>query len=500
MASSTNLDLLDATLEQEENPSAVALAHLRSQHEKHGHVWLPRKGLSVIGAWYAKDEIGNQYIAHPEYAKAEVYLAHWIRKRMQASCAQVPTLTTGLTPSQVDGARLVLGHMISCLSGLPGTGKTYTMKAVCRSLEKAKRRVVGCALTGAAAARLRDSAEVESTTIHRLLQYNPRLGGFLVDQVEADDVVLDEASMPDAGLLLSLCSRLPSHARLILVGDPNQLPGVQPGDVFRECTTQLPHARLLEIIRQEADSPIGHAALCILRGDLPANEDSETGDGGIYVVPCAGLGISEKGKREGNHPLTIAERMSVLDGSPLCDIRTMACTNDLVDLLNDQFNRYRRPGYWNQPGPSYRIEGDERVEVKQPKEWVKIDSARVPVMCIKNRHDLLVYNGDMGYKQYRAQIINGRMVTLRDHEQRDGWAVTPWKMQGNECISAQLYCDRSGWGLDRRVTYTALTRAKRRFVFTGDLDALRKGIQSEPIQRISLLAGLIKGTVSYVEP
>ena len=121
-------------------------------------------------------------------------------------------------------------------------------------------------------------------------------------------------------------------------------------------------------------------------------------------------------------------------------------------------------------------------------------------MCIKNRHDLGVYNGDMGHRDHHCQIINGRTVTLRPIEQRDGWCVTPWKMQGNEAISCQLWCDSGGWGMDRRVCYTTLTRAKRRFVFIGDIDALRNGIQEEPEARITLLSELIKGTATYIDP
>src|SRR5689334_19208531 len=133
-----NLDLLDATLDQDENPHAVALAQLKSCHDKSGSTWLTRNTTSIQGAWYARDEQGNQYLAHPDVARSEVYLAHWMRKRLTQSCDQIPIVPSygGLTAAQSEAARLILGHKVACLSGLPGTGKTYTMRSVCRSLEK----------------------------------------------------------------------------------------------------------------------------------------------------------------------------------------------------------------------------------------------------------------------------------------------------------------------------------------------------------------------------
>lgn len=468
MHSSANSDTLRALLRG--NLEDLALPNLLRQHEESGNTWIVRKGVSISGAWYARDDqTGEQYVAHPAIAKAEVFLASWIRPRIRdTACSRIPILTQGLTDSQAHAARLICENKLSCLSGLPGTGKTYTMKAVCRSLEKSGRTVLGCALTGAAAARLRDTAEISATTIHRLLGYNPSLGGFQVEEVPADAVILDEASMPDAGLLLHLCSRLSPKCILVLVGDPNQLPGVQPGDVFRELCQVLPHARLTEIIRQEADSPIGHAAESILSGHVPSNEDNQTGQGGIYVIPCDGLGIYG-GRREKNHPLTIAERMADLDKTQLAEIRTMGITNEIVDILNQQFSDFRR------------TEG------------------AIPVMCIKNRHDLGVYNGDIGRRERNAQRINDRLVTLRAHEHRDAWCITPWKMQGNEALSCQLWTDSRGF-LDRRICYTALTRAKRRFAFVGGLKYLHDGIQSEPDQRITLLSKLIREQASYVDP
>lgn len=471
--SQQGLSLLDAAMEAASggNPAEYLIAQLETSLRSSGSTWAERKNLgpTVSGAWYAQDSEGRAYWSSRRYAEAEIYLANWMRARNQADTA-IALRGAGLTASQSAAARICLENQISCLSGLPGTGKTYTCRAIAESLAGARLSVVGCAFTGIAASRLQESAQIQATTIHRLLGWRGPKEGYTVNTVSADVVIVDECSMLDNQLLLSLVSRLRKDARLIMVGDPYQLASIEPSDCFRELCKVLPHARLTEVLRQEKDSPIGRAAQAILAGNVPQNEDGESG-GGCYVVQNDSLGIhfhegTTKQRREKNHPLTVAERMAIADGTELRFVRTMASTNDMVDRLNHIFTVY------------------------------KTVKSEHPVMCILNNHDLRIYNGDIGYKAWRKYQFGDQCIWLPPNQVRDAWATTVNKVQGQECQSGQLVIEPT---LTIRAAYTALTRARHRFCFTGNVDLLEKRLHADEEPRITLLAGLIQGSVKYTD-
>lgn len=478
---SPQISLLDAAMDAASgrDPGQYVIAQIEESLRKSGSTWMKRQssqfGVRVEDAWYAQNHDGNSYLTSKRYGEAEVFLANWMRSRNHPEMA-VELVGTGLTESQKAVAKVCLSNQVSCLSGLPGTGKTYTCRAIAESYRRAGFSVVGCSLTGIAASRLKDSAQIETSTIHRLLGWRGRESGYTVKVVDADIVMLDEASMPDNQLYLSLVSRLRKDTRLILIGDPNQLSGIDPGDAFRELCKVMPHGRLIEVLRQEKDSPIGHAAERILSGNVPTNEDSESG-GGCYVIQCDGLALSmeeydvKDGKRyrqrrEKNHPLTVAERMSELDKTELRFIRTMASTNDTVNKLNQLFTTYK-----------------------------KVKSEH-PIMCIQNNHDLGVYNGEIGYKEWRRCRFGEVCTYFPDRQIADAWCTTVDKMQGNECISGQLVIEPF---LGVRRAYTALTRAKHRFCFTGDIATLEKCLHTPEEPRVTLLSGLIEGSVRYTD-
>lgn len=462
-----SLPLLDALYV--DNPSAIALESLNAALCKSGSTWVKSQGhnlRSVAGAVSAELE-GNLYWSSEQYGIAESYLANWISSRQRDITSHVPLKEAGLTVSQREAAKLVLSSPIACLSGLPGTGKTYTARAIANSIESSHQTILGCALTGIAASRLSKAAEIPATTIHRLLSWDG--DKFNRGLINADCVIVDECSMVSPGLLLAICSRMQPGARLILIGDHNQLPSITPGETFKDLCSLLPHAHLTEVIRTEADSPLGHAALSILAGNVPQSEKSPTGIGGVWIALCESLHISTLGKRPRNHPLSIAEHMASMDETELKDVRTMAHSNDVVTIINCQFNRHRK---------------------------VSRSTGRIPVMCLKNRHDLEIYNGDIGYRDYRTQVFGDRSVILRGSEQCDAWSTTVHKMQGQEALSAQIWLERTA---DRRLIYTALTRAKRRFIFTGNPDYLTESVQRQPVARVTLLRQFLTGEATLLK-
>lgn len=417
------------------------------------------------GLWYANHD-GNVYVSSKKYAETEIFLANWMRVNNRPDYS-IKNIGKGLTATQLAVSQICLENKTSCLSGLPGTGKTYTCGSIAESLMKSGLVVKGCALTGIAASKLQEDAQVESTTIHRMLGYRGPRDGYTIDKVYADAIIVDECSMIDNQLLLSLVSRISKDCRLILVGDPDQLPSIEPSDTFRQLCQVLPHGRLIEILRTEKDSSIGRAAKSILAGSVPTNEDDK--NGGTYVIQCDGLGIDSNGRREKNHPLTIAERMANLDKTELRYVRSMACTNDSVNFLNDKFTSFKK------------------LESKHP------------VMCIINRHDIGIYNGDIGYRvgtKYPTYYFNGEKTYLRQYETTDAWVTTVDKTQGHESISAQCWIEHN---ISIRRAYTALTRAKRRFCFVGNIELLENRLHSPEEKRITLLAPSITGEARYTD-
>src|SRR6185312_11132640 len=160
------------------------------------------------------------------------------------------------------------------VTGGPGVGKTTLLNAILKILTAKQVRVALCAPTGRAAKRLAESTGLDARTIHRLLEADPRTGGFKWDQTSplaCDLLVLDEASMVDVPLMRSLLRALPDEAALLIVGDADQLPSVGPGQVLADIIASgaLPTIRLTEIFRQAAQSRVIRNAHRINSGQLP---------------------------------------------------------------------------------------------------------------------------------------------------------------------------------------------------------------------------------------
>src|SRR5690606_2761207 len=143
----------------------------------------------------------------------------------------------------------------------PGVGKTTIVRAILSVLERARLTVRLAAPTGRAAKRLGEATGREATTIHRLLEFEPRSGEFSRNRtrpIDADGIIVDEASMIDVPLAAALLDAIPTAARLVIVGDADQLPSVGPGAFLRDLieSGSLPTVRLNEIFRQASQSRI----------------------------------------------------------------------------------------------------------------------------------------------------------------------------------------------------------------------------------------------------
>ncbi len=170
---------------------------------------------------------------------------------------------TGLTlaESQQAAVRLALGAKVLVITGGPGVGKTTLVNSILKIVAAKGPEIALAAPTGRAAKRLAESTGREATTIHRLLEADPKEGGFKrtdLQPLECDLLVVDETSMVDVPLMRALLKALPESAALLLVGDVDQLPSVGPGQVLADVIASgaVPVVRLTEVFRQAAGSRI----------------------------------------------------------------------------------------------------------------------------------------------------------------------------------------------------------------------------------------------------
>ena len=187
-------------------------------------------------------------------------------------------------PQQRQAVELAAASQVMLLTGGPGTGKTTSLRGVLALFEQLGLETALAAPTGRAAKRLGELCGMEAATIHRLLetQYDPRSGRLVFardedDPLRADAVIVDETSMVDILLMRGLLSALRPECRLILVGDPDQLPSVGPGNLFSDLIRSgvVPMVRLTEIFRQAAESAIVRNAHGVNRGELPDLRDNK---------------------------------------------------------------------------------------------------------------------------------------------------------------------------------------------------------------------------------
>ena len=159
------------------------------------------------------------------------------RGAIDLSGALFADLPIHLDEDQVSAARRALQEKVFVITGGPGTGKTTLLMSLLAILRRAKVTFALAAPTGRAAKRMSETSGEDATTIHRLLEYNPREGGFqrnAENPLQVDVVIVDEASMIDFALMDHLLRAIDPHTHLILVGDVDQLPSVGPGSVLKD--------------------------------------------------------------------------------------------------------------------------------------------------------------------------------------------------------------------------------------------------------------------------
>jgi exodeoxyribonuclease V alpha subunit len=364
---------------------------------------------------------------------------------------------------------------------------------VLRIFQQLRSRVVLAAPTGRAAKRMSEATGWEAKTIHRLLEYSPKRGGFSRnedDPLEADVVIIDEVSMMDTLLMYHLLKAIPAHSHLILVGDVDQLPSVGPGTILRDIidSRAFTVVRLTEIFRQSRESTIVVNAHRINHGELPILKDEiQEGKGDFYFVE-----EEDPGEMVGKivelctHGLP---RQFGLDSTREIQVMAPMHRGPIgVANLNAELQKALNPGGTglSHGGKLFKV-GDK-------------------VMQIANNYEKDIFNGDLGWiaridsEDHRMVIdFDGRPVPY-DFSELDevipAYAISVHKSQGSEYpavivpVSTQHYLL-----LQRNLLYTAITRAKRLVVLIGTKKALAIAIRNnKPQQRYTWLAQRFKNT------
>jgi exodeoxyribonuclease V alpha subunit len=385
--------------------------------------------------------------------------------------------TTGiaLAPMQRMAVEAAASHKVLIVTGGPGVGKTTLVRAILALYRRAGLEAQLCAPTGRAAKRLSESTSHEAVTIHRLLEIDPRSGKFTRDHVnllDADAFVVDEASMLDVPLARALFAAIPPHARLLLVGDVDQLPSVGPGAVLRDCIDagHIPVVRLDTIFRQAAASLIIDNAHRIRRGVAPSSAADERGD--FFLIHRADplraretllhLVTERIPSRFGLDP---ARDIQVLAPMRRGEVGIEALNQDLQLALNPP----RGQGYVR-GGRSFHV-GDK-------------------VMQLKNDYTRDVYNGDIGFvvdvqpEDRKLTVrIDDRDVEYDDEALENltlAYAVSIHKSQGSEYPAVVIpWLRQHAIMLSRNLLYTAVTRGKRLVVLVADPHAVKLGLAEE---------------------
>jgi exodeoxyribonuclease V alpha subunit len=387
--------------------------------------------------------------------------------------------TTGVTlaPEQEAAVRLALTERVAVLTGGPGCGKSYTVRAVV-ALAKAKRaKVVLAAPTGRAAKRLAELAGLEAATLHRLLQLRPG-GDAAFDRdhpLDADLVVVDEASMLDVLLANKLIKAIPPGAHLLFVGDVDQLPSVGAGEVLRDllAAEHLPRVRLTHVFRQAQQSGVVTNAHRINAGQhpithgladffyFPEDDAEQVADLVVDIV------ANRLPRRFGLDPRQEVQVLCPMHRGPagagVLNERLQAALTPARDGLAE-----RRFG-----GRIYRV-GDK-------------------VMQLRNNYDkgtAGVFNGSVGVIT-ALSLEDQELRVLLDEDEEVGYgfdeldelthayAVSIHRSQGSEYPCVVIPLTTSAWlMLQRNLLYTAVTRAKRMVVLVGSRRALAKAVRT----------------------
>lgn len=417
------------------------------------------------------DNPGNQFLlcnglwSHSSIGSNEIGIANAIRFRQDSCNIDIDKLResikgSGMVTSQISAILTALGSKIACLNGGPGTGKTTCMKAVSKYFGE---NVLLVSPTGMGAKRLQQSTGLPCSTVHRALGYSR--GEFRFNEqnkLDYDHCIVDESSMLGISTAYALIKALREDCTILFVGDFNQLPSVEPGNLFQDLCEAIPTATLTEVFRSDPSGPIGLACSSILNGKIP--QDHESGESYFKTIDCdTGVSI----RMIVNEINLICEKY----GSFPHEVRICTNTNEKSFSINSAMLRHF----------------PKIIPYRQTRNDYKIGRSGI-------------FNGAIGFSK------DGKVANFEDEyieitkSMEISYCVTIHSIQGCESDSIIFVCPkRGGDRLTRNLIYTAISRSKKRCLVVGDIQSFFSGISKEPKRRKTLLPKLITGKAKYEE-
>ncbi|MEV4742019.1 ATP-dependent RecD-like DNA helicase [Streptomyces sp. NPDC049555] len=383
-----------------------------------------------------------------------------------------------LAPEQQEAVKLALTSKVAVLTGGPGCGKSFTVRSVVELARAKKAKVVLAAPTGRAAKRLAELTGADASTVHRLLELKPG-GDAAYDKdrpLDADLVVVDEASMLDLLLANKLVKAVAPGAHLLLVGDVDQLPSVGAGEVLRDLLAPggpVPAVRLTRIFRQAQQSGVVTNAHRINSGVQPITQglkdfflfvEEDTEEAGRLTVDVAARRLPAKFGLDPRRDVQVLAPMhrGPAGAGTLNGLLQQAITPARPNLPERRFG-----------GRVFRV-GDKVTQIRNNYE--------------KGKNG--VFNGTVGVVT-GLDVVEQRLTVLTDEDEEVGYdfdeldelahayAVTIHRSQGSEYPAVVIPITTGAWMmLQRNLLYTAVTRAKRLVVLVGSRRALGQAVRT----------------------
>lgn len=395
-----------------------------------------------------------------------------------------------LGDAQKEAIQLALQNKMALITGGPGTGKTTIIQALVEAFQQTpQNRILLCAPTGRAAKRLTEATGYEATTIHRLLM--PIQGSDSYDftknednLLEADVVIVDEASMLNVQLYYSLLAAIPESAYVVIVGDVDQLPPIGAGFVLRDLLDSevIPFVRLNTIFRQKEGNRIVRNAHDINHGDMP--ELTPVGEFTFREVRSVTEMMHQIVSFYTSSLENVTDELDVQIISPMR--RGVAGSVAISKIIQEAVNK----------------KSTLRSEVKINGQIYRVGDKVIQVL---NNYELEVFNGEIGV----IFAISKTEVSIRflDKEVKVpmedmtsfmlAYAITVHKSQGSEYGTVIIpFIPTYNQMLQRNLLYTAVTRARNKVIVIGTKGAIQKAVQTQSgTARYSLFKERLQGVI-----